>query len=111
MKILCLSGSTPPYSLLNSNFSLQEEGHVLCYIRPGQQSKQTPGQFLYRSLQEQVTGAQEHTGQARQLGNWGNHLQHDKMLWMLQTTAICDFLRVIRNMTSKAATNDYVIIN
>lgn len=67
----------------------------LCYIRPGQQSKQTPGQFLYRSLQEQVTGAQEHAGQTGQLGDRGNHLQHDKMLWMLQTTAMCDFLRII----------------
>lgn len=45
--------------------------------RPGQKSEETPGQFLNRPLQEQVTGAQEHTGQAGEFGHRRDHLKRD----------------------------------
>lgn len=50
--------------------------------RPGQQSEQTPGQFLNRSLQEQVTGTQEHAGQAGEFGDREDHLKQDKTFLM-----------------------------
>lgn len=49
----------------------------MCHIRPGEQSEQTPGQPLNGSLQEQITGTEEHTGQAGELGDREDHLQHD----------------------------------
>lgn len=49
----------------------------MCHVRPGEQSEQTPGQPLNGSLQEQVTGTEEHTGQAGELGDREDHLQHD----------------------------------
>lgn len=43
--------------------------------RSGEQPEQTPGQFLDRPLQEQVTGTQEDTGQAGELRSRGDHLR------------------------------------
>ena len=66
---------------------------VLNTFRPGQQSEQTPGQFLNRSLQEQVTGTQEYTGQAGELGDRKDHLQHDKMFWRLVTCTLTNTMQ------------------
>lgn len=67
-------------------------------FRPGQQSEQTPGQFLNWSLQEQVTGTQEHTGQAGQLGDGKDHLQHDKMFRLVTVTNVYIFNIIIYNV-------------
>lgn len=47
-------------------------------FRPGEKSEQAPGQFLDRPLKKQVTGTQEHTGQAGELGHRRDHLKDGK---------------------------------
>lgn len=76
-------------------------------VRPGQESVETPGQFLNRSLQEQVTGTQKHTGQAGQLGDRKDHLQHDKMFWMLVRINIIDWRLCKRYIVIRAKIHNY----
>lgn len=54
-----------------------EEGQQT-FFRPGEKSKQAPGQFLDRSLKKQVTGTQEDAGEAGELGDRRDHLKDDK---------------------------------